>query len=229
MLWVLGDTHLSLAVDKKMDVFGGAWEGYTDKLRQNLSVISRDDTLVLCGDTSWGMNLTEALEDFRFLDEVPCKKLLVKGNHDYFWETANKMSGFFSEHGFVNYKILHNNAFLYETAAICGTRGWLLERDQGGDQKIISREAGRLRVSLEAGRRLTDGELIVFLHYPPVYEGNHCEVLTDILREYGVKRCYYGHLHGAARKRAIEGLYMGVDYKLISADHVNFSPVRVVI
>ncbi|MCL1807665.1 MAG: metallophosphoesterase [Oscillospiraceae bacterium] len=228
MLYAIGDLHLSLAVDKPMDVFGGAWEGYLGKIEQGLSNLTADDTLILAGDTSWGMSLQDALADFQFLERFPCKKVLLKGNHDYFWDTAAKMNRFFAEHGLLTFDILHNNAFFIDGFAVCGTRGWFFEEERGGehDTKMINREAGRLRASLEAGRKL-GGELTAFLHYPPLYEGYRCEPLVEVLEEYGVKRCFFGHLHGRACARAIEGLYRGIGYRLISADHVGFTPVRV--
>lgn len=228
MLYTIGDLHLSFAANKPMDVFGGAWDGYIAKIERGLSVLTDADTLILAGDTSWGMSLQEALADFLFLERFPCKKLLLKGNHDYFWDTASKMKRFFGENGINSLDILHNNAFMYDGAAICGTRGWFYEEECGGEHKMILREVGRLRASLDAGRKLTDGELIVFLHYPPLYEGYRCDPLVDVLREYGVRRCYFGHLHGHARSRVIEGLYGGIEYRLISADHLDFCPVLVI-
>ncbi len=228
MLYTIGDLHLSFAANKPMDVFGGAWDGYTAKIERGLSVLTDADTLILAGDTSWGMSLREALADFLFLERFPCKKLLLKGNHDYFWDTAAKMKRFFTENGIKTLDILHNNAFHYDSVAICGTRGWFYEEECGGEHKMILREVGRLRASLEAGRKLTEGELIVFLHYPPLYEGYRCDPLVDVLREYGVRRCYFGHLHGQARSRVIEGLYGGIEYRLISADHLDFCPIRVI-
>jgi hypothetical protein len=228
MLYTIGDLHLSLAVDKPMDKFGGAWEGYVEKIERGLSALSGEDTLVLAGDTSWGMSLKESLADFLFLDRFPCRKLLLKGNHDYFWETAAKMKRFFADNGIHTLDILHNSAFLCEGAAVCGTRGWFFEEERGGehDAKMMNREVIRLRASLDAGVKL-GGELTVFLHYPPLYEGYRCDPLVDTMNEYGVKRCYFGHLHDRARARAIEGLYRGIEYRLISADHVDFVPVCV--
>ena len=230
MLYALGDMHLSFAVDKKMDVFGGAWEGYVEKLRKGFQNLKEEDIVVLCGDTSWGMNLTETIQDFMFLESLPGKKLLVKGNHDYWWETSAKMKVFFSGNGLLKLDLLHNNAFLIGKTAICGTRGWFFEEERGtdADRKVMLREVGRLRISLSHGRRLTsDGELLVFLHYPPLYEGYRCDELVTLLDEYGVRRCFYGHLHGVSRSRAIEGEYRGIIYTLLSADHIGFVPMPV--
>ncbi len=226
MLYAIGDLHLSFSADKKMDVFGGVWEGYQDKIREGLLGLKPNDIVVLCGDTSWGMTLPESLLDFHFLESFRCHKILLKGNHDYWWETASKMRRFFEDNGLHSFDILHNNAFLVGNTAICGTRGWFFEEEKGNpsDYKIMMREIGRLRASLESGRKLTGGELIVFLHYPPLYEGYRCDELVDLMREFGVRRCFYGHLHGYARARAIEGLYKGIYYQLISSDHLGFVP-----
>jgi hypothetical protein len=228
MLYAIGDLHLSLGTDKPMDIFGGAWDGYTEKINENLSRLTADDTLVLAGDTSWGMSLNGALDDFKFLEGFPCKKLLLKGNHDYFWETASKMNRFFSEHNLGTFGILHNNAFLINNISVCGTRGWFYEEERGGehDAKMINREVIRLRASLDAGKKL-GGDLTVFMHYPPLYEGYRCDKLVDVLSEYGVKRCYFGHLHGHACSRAIEGEYKSIEYRLISADYLKFAPLEV--
>ena len=240
-LYALGDTHLSFSVDKPMDVFGGAWESYTEKLAQGLSVLTGEDTLVLCGDISWALSFDEAREDFAFLDRYPGRKLIVKGNHDYWWATAAKMRRFFDEQGFNSLDILHNNAWLYGDVALCGTRGWFYEEDsqQGShDEKVFLRECARLEASLRAGMKLLGAEggepspalgesLLVFLHYPPLSEGYRCDEIVDILTRFGVKRCFYGHLHGPAHNRAIEGEYRGVGYRLVSADYVDFQPVRV--
>jgi len=229
LLYVMGDLHLSTVLPKKMDVFGGVWENYQEKIEASLAKLSPQDTLLLCGDTSWGMNLHQSLDDFLFLRKCPAGKILLKGNHDYFWETAAKMKRFFQEHGLSDFDILHNNAFAYASAALCGTRGWFYEEERGGehDQKMINREVIRLRASLDAGGNLTEGPRLVFLHYPPLFEGYRCQPILDVLHEYGVTRCYYGHLHGHALSRAIEGVCDGIEYRLVSADRLNFQPLAV--
>ena len=219
-LYTIGDLHLTFGVEKPMDVFGGRWLGYLDKIRDNLSVLTPDDTLVLCGDTSWGMTLEESLPDFQFLAKLQARILIVKGNHDYWWTTAGKLNDFWHRHGCENLSLLHNNAHGYGDIALCGTRGWF-EGQEGGD-KVFKRELLRLQMSLDAGLKLGARELFCFLHYPPFYEGYRCDEVIEILRSYPVSRCYFGHLHGAVCTRAKEGLYHGIEFKLVSADHVSF-------
>ena len=225
-LYAMGDTHLSLSARKPMDVFGGAWSGYVDKLRRGLSVLREEDTLVLCGDLSWGMSLEQAREDFAFLDSLPGgRKILLKGNHDYWWTTAAKMEKFFAENGFSTLEILHNNCRLYGETALCGTRGWFYEEDRGEHSaKIFNRELIRLEASLKAaGER----EKLCFLHYPPLYQGYRCQEIIGLLEHYQVKLCCYGHLHGGSHRLAFSGTLNGVEYRLIAADYLSFQPEKI--
>ena len=223
-LYAIGDTHLSLASDKPMDVFGGGWTGYVDKLKEGFQIISPEDTVVICGDVSWGMSLEEARADFAFLDALPGgRKLLLKGNHDYWWTTASKMKAFFAENGFSTLDILHNNCHFYGETALCGTRGWFYEEDRGEHSaKIFNRELIRLEASLKAaGER----EKLCFLHYPPLYQGYRCQEILDLLERYRVSLCCYGHLHGGSHRLAVAGRQGAVDYRLVAADYVGFRPV----
>jgi len=224
-LYAMGDTHLSLGVNKPMDVFGGAWSGYLDKLTEGLSVLTDTDTLLIAGDVSWGMSLEEAAPDFAWLDAWPGTKILMKGNHDYWWNTAAKMTRFFEEKGFSTLKILHNNCWFYDDTALCGTRGWFYEEEkEGQNQKVFLRELQRLETSLKAaGER----EKLCFLHYPPFYTGYTCQPILDLLEQYRVKACYYGHLHGGSHRLAIQGRWGSVEYHMISADYLNFSPEKI--
>ncbi len=224
-LYAMGDTHLSLSVSKPMDVFGGAWEGYVDKLRRGLSVLREEDTLVLCGDVSWGMSLEQARADFAFLDSFPGRKLLLKGNHDYWWNTAAKMTAFFRDNGWDRFALLHNNCALWREIALCGTRGWFYEEDQGGhNEKVFRRELIRLETSLKAaGER----RKFCFLHYPPCYEGYRCPEIMELLERYGVERCFYGHLHGPSHRLAVQGTVGGVTYSMVSADYLGFQPEKI--
>lgn len=225
-LYVIGDLHLSLGVNKPMDVFGGAWDGYMEKLRRGLSCLTPEDTLVLLGDLCWAMDFESALPDFTFLNEIPGRKILLKGNHDYWWTTMSAFDRFCAEHDFKNIEVLHNRALFYGDLALCGTRGWFFEEEKSPahDEKVFRRELIRLETSLKAaGER----EKYVFLHYPPIYRGYRCEELLDLLKRYGVRHCYYGHLHSESHKLAITGWQEGIEFSLCAADYVNFTPQRI--
>ena len=225
-LYAIGDLHLCLGAPKPMDIFGGAWVGYMEKLKQGMSVIGPEDTTVLLGDLSWALDLPSARDDFAWIDLIPGKKIILKGNHDYWWSTASKFYKFCEENSFSDMYILNNNFFEYEGFAICGTRGWFFEEERGSehDEKVFKRELLRLEASLKAAGDLPK---IVFLHYPPRYKGYTCDPILDLLKQYDVRRCYYGHLHGASHGLAMEGLWDGVDFKLVSADRINFAPQAV--
>lgn len=225
-LYAIGDTHLSLGADKPMDVFGGGWEGYVDKLREGFAPLDDGDTVVLCGDLSWGMSLEEARDDFAFLDhELPGEKWLLKGNHDYWWTTAAKLHRFFDEKGIHTLDILHNSCVFYGDYAVCGTRGWFLEEDQKPhNAKVLNREVMRLETSLAAaGER----PILCFLHYPPLYQGYQCPEILAALERYRVECCCYGHLHGPAIRRRWEGERHGTAFSLISADYLGFAPKKI--
>jgi predicted phosphohydrolase len=226
-LYAIGDLHLCLGAPKPMDVFGGAWIGYMQKLKQNIGIIGPDDTTVLLGDLSWALDLSEAREDFAFIDQIPGKKIILKGNHDYWWSTATKFYKFCEQNEFSNQWILNNNHYEYDGWAICGTRGWFFEetRSSDHDEKVFKRELIRLEASLaSAGER----RKAVFLHYPPKYKGYECTEILDLLEKYDVRRCFYGHLHGASHGLALEGMWDGVEYKLVAADKLNFQPFLVI-
>lgn len=226
-LYAIGDLHLCLGAPKPMDVFGGAWVGYMDKLRQGLSVIGPEDTTVLLGDLSWALDLASAQADFAWINQIPGRKILLKGNHDYWWSTAAKFQKFCGENGFENMALLNNNCFFYNGWAICGTRGWFFEEERSGqhDEKVFKRELIRLEASLKAAG---DREKMVFLHYPPRYRGYVCQPIVDLLKDYGVRQCFYGHLHGGSHKLAVEGPWDGVEYRLVSADYLSFQPFSVI-
>ena len=227
-LYAIGDLHLCLGAPKPMDIFGGAWVGYMDKLKEGLSVIGPEDTTVLCGDLSWSLDLTNSRADFAWINEIPGRKIILKGNHDYWWSTVAKFNKFCLEHGFENMHILNNNCFQYEDWAICGTRGWFFEEERSGqhDEKVFKRELLRLEASLQSAGELPK---TVFLHYPPKYKGYECPQILQLLEKYDVRSCYYGHLHGASHGLAVEGLWNGVEFRLVSADRLNFQPYRVLL
>lgn len=224
-LYAIGDTHLAIGKDKPMDIFGGKWENHTEKLRAGFSSLGGDDICVICGDISWGMGINDTLEDFKFIDSLPGKKIILKGNHDYWWTTAAKAKKFFAQNGITTIDILHNNFFGYGEYALCGTRGWFYEEERGGehDKKIMRREIMRLRTSLElAGER----RKLVFLHYPPVYMRYECPEILELLKIHGVRMCCYGHIHGKGCAYAFNGWRDGTEYRLVSADHLNFAPIK---
>lgn len=225
-LYAIGDLHLCLGADKPMDVFGGAWVGYMDKLREGLAVIGPEDTTVLLGDLSWALDLQQAREDFAFINAIPGRKIILKGNHDYWWSTAAKFRKFCQENGFENMHVLNNNHFEYDGIAICGTRGWFFEEEKSGthDEKVFRRELLRLEASLKSAG---EQQKLVFLHYPPRYKGYECPEILELLKKYEVRRCFYGHLHGASHGLAMEGVWDGVDFKLVSADRLGFRPFQV--
>lgn len=225
-LYAIGDLHLSLAADKPMDVFGGVWENHTQKLREGFSALTEEDVTVLCGDLSWGMGLKETGEDFRFVASLPGKKIILKGNHDFWWSTAARARRFFEENGVEGIEILHNNCIAWGDLALCGTRGWFYEEEKGEehDKKIMLREIGRLETSLKAAG---DREKLVFLHYPPIFQNYECPEILALLREHGVKLCCYGHLHGKSCRLAFEGKRDGTQFKLVSADHLLFRPALI--
>ena len=226
-LYAIGDLHLCLGADKPMDIFGGAWVGYMDKLKEGLSVIGPEDTTVLLGDLSWSLDLNGAKADFAFIDSIPGRKIILKGNHDYWWSTASKFYNFCQENGFSDQWILNNNHYEYDGYAICGTRGWFFEEERSGehDQKVFKRELIRLETSLKSAGDLPK---IVFLHYPPRYKGYTCDEILELLNRYDVRQCYYGHLHGASHGLAMEGQWDSISFKLLSADKLNFSPYRII-
>ena len=225
-LYAIGDLHLSFGANKPMDVFGGRWVGYVDKLREGLSVIRPEDTTVLVGDLSWALDLEHAREDFAFISAIPGRKIILKGNHDYWWSTAAKFYRFCEENGFENLYVLNNNCWFYGQTALCGTRGWFYEEDKQGthDEKVFRRELGRLETSLKAAG---EHEKLCFLHYPPKYTGYVCQEILELLQRYGVTACYYGHLHAESIRLAFQGRDHGVDFRLVSADYVNFKPQQI--
>lgn len=226
-LFTIGDLHLSLGVpNKPMNIFHG-WENHVELLEKNWREnIAESDTVVLAGDFSWAMTLAEAKLDFEFVQNLPGKKILLKGNHDYWWNSLKKMNDFFAENGFDSFSILQNNCFEYEEYGICGTRGWVNMPDEPADAKVLAREVLRLEASIENAEKL-GLEPMVFLHYPPVY-GNVCNYdMLEVLFKHNVKNCYYGHLHGNSCKNSINGDRDGTDYRLISSDYLQFNPYKV--
>lgn len=221
-IFVIGDLHLSFGTQKPMDIFSG-WQDHWQRIEKNWRRLVKDtDTVVIPGDVSWGLTLDEAQPDFRFIQSLPGRKIISKGNHDYWWQTAKKLQEFLDKNGFDTISFLHNNSFEVENYIICGTRGWIFENGQQQDEKVILREAGRLKASLDYMD--SDKEKIVFLHYPTIYQEQRANHIINTLKQYNIKRCFYGHLHGKTINYAFNGVSDGIKYKLISADAIDFCP-----
>ncbi len=232
MIYAIADLHLSLSVNKPMDIFGEGWENHTEKIRINWqSKIKEEDIVFLAGDTSWGIDMEEALADFKFIDSLNGTKFISKGNHDYWWTTVSKMEKFLSDNGVLSINFLHNNAYVEGDFAVSGTKGYLYDSKESKEQneKIINREVSRLELSLQKARKDVgdDGEVVAILHYPPLTVTQSGDVFIDIMKKYGVKKCYYGHIHGAGHKSAIIGEHQNMNFSLISADYINFNPILI--
>lgn len=232
-IYVIADLHLSFSQDKPMDIFGKNWENHAEKIKQDwLAKVNDDDMVVLPGDFSWEMHLEDTYLDFKYLNELPGKKVLLKGNHDYWWTTVTSMKKFLEENKFNNIEFLYNNAIEYENKVFVGSRGWALQ-DTENSKKMINRECQRLELSIKDAINNYDNtkEIIAFMHYPPLVkqqllENNHLE-FYKVLKKYDIKRCYYGHLHGNSHKDAINGDIGGINFSLISADYLNFKLLKI--
>ena len=226
-VYAIADLHLSFGTDKPMDVFSG-WTNYTERIKNNWQkLIGENDTVVIAGDVSWAMKLSETDADFRFIHSLNGHKIILKGNHDYWWSTKAKMDKYIAEEGFDSISILHNNYYAADGIALCGSRGWFYDAEEDADKLILNREVGRLRMSIEPALR--DGyEPIVFLHYPPIYNNMECDEILGVLKEYNIKKCFYGHIHGGnAAKKAFIGEKYGINFKLIACDYLGFMPLAV--
>lgn len=226
-LFAIADLHLSFGKDKPMDIFTG-WNDYVQRIEKNWKmIVKQSDTVVIPGDISWAMKLEETKEDFEFIHSLPGKKILLKGNHDYWWSTKKKVENFLIKNGFDDISIIFNSAQIAEDYAICGTRGWYYDAEEDTDKKILNREVGRLTLSIEQAL-LLNSEPLVFLHYPPVYNGIECKEIMEVLIKYNIKNCCYGHLHGRKiSSKAITGIYKNIKFHLVSCDNTGFAPVLI--
>ncbi len=223
-VYAIGDTHLSFSVDKPMDIFKG-WDDYAQRLENNWQrLITNEDTVIINGDISWAMGLEQAEKDLEFINNLNGTKIISKGNHDYWWNTITKMEKFCKEKGFDSIKFLHNNAYKVGEIAIAGTRGWFFDAEKDYVDRVMARESARLQRSIDEARKLS-GEVVVFLHYPPVSTIKVCEPIMNVLKENNIERCYYGHLHGGAINGAINEVYDGIKFQLVSADYLQFCPL----
>ena len=236
-LFVIADLHLSSDGSKSMEIFGSRWTDYMNKLRKNwTAVVTPEDTVIVPGDISWGLKLEDAIDDLKFLDSLPGQKLIGKGNHDFWWSTASKMKVMMEEQGIKTIKLLYNNAYICEDCIVCGTRGWFVEENQqhtvgnADYNRIVNREVIRLRLSLDEAvklqRKHPEIPISVFLHFPPVWNGFVCREIVDVLHEYGIRSCYFGHIHGAYHMPRTTN-FEGVDFVLTAADALQFSPMPI--
>lgn len=232
-IYTIGDLHLSFKENKPMSIFGDNWEGHEEKIKEDwLSRVKKEDLVILPGDFSWATYLKDTDEDFIYLKQLPGKKLLLKGNHDYWWTTLKKMRNFLEEQKIEDVDFIYNNSYEFENHIIVGTRGWS-QTDEKEDKKLLKREALRLELSIKNGIQTfgEDKEIIVFMHYPPISNLNlsHNEKndFINIMKKYNVKRCYYGHLHGNSIYDAVEGKIQGIELKLVSADGLDFKLIKI--
>lgn len=223
-IYAISDLHLSFGTNKPMSIFRG-WENHADKIRANWKrLVTEEDTVIVGGDLSWGLKIEEARADFAFLDSLPGKKILLKGNHDLWWSTAKKLREFLEENQFSTIDFIFNNTAVVEGHAIAGTRGWFFDDNSG--KKVLLREAGRLEASLKAATE-SGLPVITFLHYPPVYSDSVCREIFDILKKYGITEVYHGHIHGTGKYNAVSE-FEGVKLTLTSCDLIDFTPILVV-
>ena len=235
-LYCMADTHLSESVSKPMDLFGRRWVNYTAKIAENWNAVVREeDTVILPGDISWGLTLDEAEADLAFLHRLNGRKLIGKGNHDLWWQSDKKVMTLIEERGFSSLSLLRNNAYALEGKRICGSRGWYSDPHNAPPDtdfsKITAREVIRAEISIRAALSLPaetqDDELIAFFHFPPVYRGFVCRDLIELMKRYGIKRCYYGHIHNVYDlPPSFE--FEGITMTIVSADYLNFMPLRIV-
>lgn len=232
-IYTIGDLHLSFNEDKPMSVFGEIWNDYEEKIKEDWNgKVKEDDLVVLPGDFSWSMYLKDTYKDFEYLNKLTGKKLLLKGNHDYWWTTVTSMRNYIKENNFINIDFLYNNSYKFEKNIIVGTRGWILSEESEA-KKMINRESARLELSIQDAlkEKEDDDEIIAFMHYPPILKSNvqknEMNEFIKVLKKYDIKKCYYGYLHSSSIKDAIEGVYFGIEFKLVSADGLNFKLEKV--
>lgn len=242
-LYALGDLHLSFQANKPMDGFGKVWKHHERKIETYVNeMVKPEDTLVLTGDHSWGKKLSECREDLAFIQRLPGRKILLRGNHDMFWE-ANKTARLNQEFAGKLF-FLQNNFAAYQDYALVGTKGYTFEgpfyldrrgRIVGWDEareaqakKLVDREMARLRESFRLAKEAGYRKFIMFLHYPPTNILEHSSPFTEIAEEYGVSAVVYSHCHGESRfGDSIRGMFHGITYMLVSGDYLNFHPALV--
>ena len=231
-IYAIADLHLSFANPKPMDIFGNNWANHEKKIKNDWeNKVTENDLVLLPGDFSWAMNLEDTYKDFEYLNKLPGKKIMLKGNHDYWWNSLTKLNNYVKENNFKNIEFLYNNSFEFEDKIIAGTRGWNLILNEENDETIIKREIIRLEISITEGikRYGKDKEIIVCMHYPPTNKVllENSEFIK-IMQKYKVKKCIYGHLHGESHRDAVEENIGGIDVRLVSADYLDFKLEKIV-
>lgn len=221
-LYAIADLHLSFSSNKPMDIFGENWLDYEKKIEASWRAsVSEEDTVLIPGDISWAIKLSEAVTDLDWIDKLPGKKILLRGNHDYWWTSLSKMNKLYDSISF-----LQNNSFSYGEYAVCGSRGWNCPSGYGftsDDERIYSRELLRLKLSLDNAKKEGYKKFIVMMHYPPTNDKHEASGFTEIFEEYGVETVIYGHLHTKASfNSSIMGIHEGVNYMLVSSDYLDF-------
>lgn len=226
-LYTISDLHLGFNVEKPMDIFGDKWKDHCEKIKTNwIAQIKEEDTVLIAGDISWSLKAEDSKYDLDWIDALPGRKIISKGNHDYWWGSISKLNALYE-----NTKFLQNNFYVYEDYAICGTRGWICpgsDKFTSKDDKIFKRELIRLKLSLESAKKEGFDKFIVMLHYPPTNETFEESEVIKILKEYNVEKVIYGHLHGPVLYgEVLDGDLDGIEYILTSADYLNFNPKRI--
>ncbi|MCL2860319.1 MAG: metallophosphoesterase [Oscillospiraceae bacterium] len=223
-IFAISDLHFAFDKEKPMDIFGENWGNHEKKIQENWqNEVKGNDLILLPGDLSWAMNLEENYKEFQYLENLPGKKILLKGNHDYWWTTLTNMKKYLDESGFKTIELLHNNSFLYENYIIAGTRGWVSSNLEE-DVKILKRELIRLELSIENGIRQfgNDKEIIVMMHYPPFIDKKIGISFIELMNKYNVKTCIYGHIHGHFENVITNVENSNIEFKLVSADYLDF-------
>lgn len=225
-LYAISDLHLDLNGDKPMDIFGDKWLKHDEKIKSNwLKKVNAEDTVLIAGDISWSMKIENGMQDLEWIHNLPGKKIMIKGNHDFWWSSISKLNNLYQDMNFIQ-----NNFFIYEDYAICGTRGWICpggENFSQHDEKIYTRELNRLRLSLDSALKGGFKKFIVMIHYPPMNEKFLESDFVQIFKEYNVEKVIYGHLHGPSLAKALNGELDGIEYIITSGDYLDFDPIKI--
>jgi uncharacterized protein len=225
-LYAISDLHLAMDGSKPMDIFGENWIGHDQKIRENWeNIINNEDSVLIAGDISWSVKMKEGMKDLDWINTLPGKKFIVRGNHDYWWEKITKLNKLYA-----NIKFIQNNFFTYEDYAICGSRGWSCPGGENftiHDDKIYKRELLRLELSIDAAVKAGYKKYIVMLHFPPTNEKFEDSGFTEIFKKYGVEKVIYGHIHGPSLKNAFTGNRDGAEFILTSCDYIDFAPIKI--